>query len=221
MPVTSATSAAQNNAAAASAANEGAVSKLNADFDMFLKLLTAQMKNQDPLDPLDTNEYTQQLVQYSQVEQSIAQTGLLKDILARFNNATVTDNAALVGKTAEIEGSSASIVDGSASWRWSAEQAVEGGTAHITDATGIQVTTVALNGLDGVVSVPESQLSGFNGPYNISIIGENGDTVTTYGRTQIEGVSLTDGVSTAQTPIGAVEVEKIRSIYGAGGAPAE
>lgn len=221
MDVTSTTSATQTSASAAAAAGEGAVSKLNADFDMFLKLLTAQMKNQDPLDPLDTNEYTQQLVQYSQVEQSIEQTGLLKDILARFSTASVTDHAALVGQTAEIEGNSASVVDGSASWRWSADEAVEGGTAHITDAAGIQITTVSLEGLGGVISAPESDLNGFNGPYSLSIVGTNGDTVTTYGRTSITGVSLTNGVATAQTPIGAIEVEKIQSIYGAGNTPTE
>ncbi|CAA9508557.1 MAG: Flagellar basal-body rod modification protein FlgD [uncultured Sphingomonas sp.] len=42
------------------------------DFTMFLKLLTTQMQNQDPLSPMDTSQYTQQLVQYSQVEQSIS-----------------------------------------------------------------------------------------------------------------------------------------------------
>ena len=60
-----------------------AKSKLNADFDMFLGLLTAQMKFQDPLDPVDTAQYSQQLVQYSAVEQAVAQTDLLKSILSR------------------------------------------------------------------------------------------------------------------------------------------
>lgn len=48
-----------------------ALSKLATDSTMFLKLLTTQMQNQDPLDPMDTSEYTAQLVQFSQVEQSI------------------------------------------------------------------------------------------------------------------------------------------------------
>lgn len=41
------------------------------DFNQFLRLLTTQLQNQDPLSPLDTNEFTNQLVQFSQVEQSI------------------------------------------------------------------------------------------------------------------------------------------------------
>lgn len=56
---------------------------LTGDYDMFLKLLTTQMQNQDPLDPMDSSEYTQQLVQFSAVEQQIEQTGLLREILAK------------------------------------------------------------------------------------------------------------------------------------------
>ena len=54
---------------------------------MFLKLLTTQMQNQDPLSPMDTSQYTQQLVQYSQVEQSIQQNSTLKDILSSLDHA--------------------------------------------------------------------------------------------------------------------------------------
>ncbi|PNB52618.1 flagellar hook capping protein, partial [Pseudomonas sp. FW305-130] len=53
---------------------------IKADFNMFLKLLTAQMQNQDPLSPMDTSQYTQQLVQYSQVEQSAQQNTTLNSI---------------------------------------------------------------------------------------------------------------------------------------------
>ena len=56
---------------------------LTADFNMFLQLLTTQLQYQDPLDPMDTSEYTQQLVSYSQVEQAIQQTGRLDQMFAR------------------------------------------------------------------------------------------------------------------------------------------
>lgn len=89
MPIANAMTSAANSAAAAAPATAGAPktaqSKLNADFDLFLKLLTSQMKHQDPLDPVDSAEYTQQLVQYSAVEQAIEQTTTLKDIAARLD----------------------------------------------------------------------------------------------------------------------------------------
>ncbi|WP_275426750.1 flagellar hook capping FlgD N-terminal domain-containing protein, partial [Enterobacter hormaechei] len=68
----------------------GSSTGLNGDFTMFLKLLTTQMQNQDPLSPMDTTQYTQQLVQYSQVEQSMAQTTTLKSILSALGTQNLT-----------------------------------------------------------------------------------------------------------------------------------
>ena len=53
---------------------------ITADYNTFLNLLTAQIQNQDPLSPMDTTQWTQQLVQYSQVEQSLKTNEYLKTI---------------------------------------------------------------------------------------------------------------------------------------------
>ena len=58
------------SAAAPSTATK-AKTTLGSNFDTFLTLLTTQLKNQDPLSPMDSSQFTQQLVQFSQVEQSI------------------------------------------------------------------------------------------------------------------------------------------------------
>lgn len=59
------------------------------DFSQFLTLLTTQLQNQDPLSPLDSNEFTQQLVQFSQVEQAINTNTKLDDlVLLQIDNAT-------------------------------------------------------------------------------------------------------------------------------------
>ncbi len=51
--------------------SDSAATSLSSNFDTFLKLLTTQMQNQDPLNPMDSAQFTQQLVQFSGVEQSI------------------------------------------------------------------------------------------------------------------------------------------------------
>ncbi len=56
--------------------------KLAEDFDQFLILLTTQLQNQDPLDPMDSAEFTSQLVQFSQVEQAINQNQKLDDLVS-------------------------------------------------------------------------------------------------------------------------------------------
>src|SRR3990172_9915965 len=62
-----------NTAAASTAATSGVVDNtmIASNFTTFLQLLTTQLKNQNPLDPLDTNQFTQQLVQFAQVEQQM------------------------------------------------------------------------------------------------------------------------------------------------------
>src|SRR3954471_14201390 len=51
--------------------------QLGQNFDTFLKLLTTQLQNQDPLTPMDSSQFTNQLVLFSQVEQQIAQNDKL------------------------------------------------------------------------------------------------------------------------------------------------
>jgi flagellar basal-body rod modification protein FlgD len=59
----------QNAASGASGTTKTGTSKVGADQEMFLKLLVAQMKNQDPLNPTDSTQYTAQLAQFSSLEQ--------------------------------------------------------------------------------------------------------------------------------------------------------
>ncbi len=70
---TSSVTAAVTNKASTAATSTTGVDKntLAGNFQTFLTLLTTQLKNQNPLDPLDTNQFTQQLVQFAQVEQQL------------------------------------------------------------------------------------------------------------------------------------------------------
>jgi flagellar basal-body rod modification protein FlgD len=123
-----------------------AASKLNADFNMFLKLLTAQMQNQDPLDPMDTAQYTQQLVQYSQVEQSISQNTTLKSILASLSSQDLAQASTMIGRQVEVDSPTTGLsADMPAQWNWSATREVASLTATIRDASGRAVETRALD----------------------------------------------------------------------------
>lgn len=155
------------------------------DFNMFLKLLTSQMQNQDPLKPMDATEYTQQLVQYSQVEQSLQQTGVLKDILASLSSQNLTMAASFIGKEATFDGSIAGLdaTGGSASWTYAASRPVVTMQAVITDASGKTVRQIDLDpALNGRVTWDGMTFAGSRaaaGPYSLSIVGKdaNGDVV--------------------------------------------
>src|SRR5579885_1275128 len=68
------------------------------NFDQFLTLLTTQLKNQNPLDPLDTNQFTQELVQFSSVELLIKQNTTLTSLLSVSKATTNTNALNFVGK---------------------------------------------------------------------------------------------------------------------------
>jgi flagellar basal-body rod modification protein FlgD len=77
---TSSTSgAAQSSSQSSTQASEAG---LSANYELFLSMLTTQIQNQDPLDPLDSAEYTNQLVQYSNVEQSIQTNKNLEEMIS-------------------------------------------------------------------------------------------------------------------------------------------
>jgi flagellar basal-body rod modification protein FlgD len=82
--------------------------------DGFLKLLTAQLQNQDPLAPLDANEFTAQLAQYSSVEQQIATNKNMEALLNVQQSSSLLAAASLVGQEVEVASDSVSLRDGTA-----------------------------------------------------------------------------------------------------------
>jgi flagellar basal-body rod modification protein FlgD len=86
------------------------------NFTTFLQLLTTQLKNQNPLDPLDTNQFTQQLVQFAQVEQQMKSNTQLEALLAVEKSAQSSVALAYVGQTAVVDGSTTQLDANGATW---------------------------------------------------------------------------------------------------------
>ncbi|MCG7361899.1 flagellar hook assembly protein FlgD [Roseomonas sp. ACRSG] len=87
---------------ASTAAPTTSLSSSSQDFDRFLKLLTAQMKYQDPMQPTDPTQFVAQLAQFSQVEQQTKSNTLLQSILEQVSGAgSLSQNAALIGKSVQ------------------------------------------------------------------------------------------------------------------------
>jgi flagellar basal-body rod modification protein FlgD len=98
------------------------------NFQTFLTLLTTQLQNQNPLDPLDTNQFTQQLVQFAGVEQQLRSNDQLKSLIEIEKSAQATAALAYVGNTVAVDGSTAQF-NRSATWNLKADKAA---TAKIT-----------------------------------------------------------------------------------------
>src|SRR3954464_9956275 len=95
---------------------------LAGNFNTFLTLLTTQLKNQSPLDPLDTNQFTQQLVQFASVEQQINMNQQLTSLVALQKANQPTSAMSFLGSTATVDGSSTQLASGKASWSFSADK---------------------------------------------------------------------------------------------------
>lgn len=75
-------------------------SKTSVDYESFLKLLIAQMKNQDPTSPMESTEYVSQIASFSQVEQSVQMNQKLEQML---QSSTLSQATALIGRTVTSE----------------------------------------------------------------------------------------------------------------------
>src|SRR6266478_8970457 len=86
------------------------------NFQTFLTLLTTQLQNQNPLDPLDTNQFTQQLVQFAGVEQQLKTNDQLTTLVSLQKTAQSTQALGFVGKNAMVDGSTTTMTNSSANW---------------------------------------------------------------------------------------------------------
>jgi flagellar basal-body rod modification protein FlgD len=113
------TSATTGAAATAAAANSLANQQIAGNFQSFLTLLTTQLQNQNPLDPLDTNQFTQQLVEFAGVQQQLNTNDSLATLVSLQQATQSTQALGFVGKTAVVNGSTAALSDSSATWQLS------------------------------------------------------------------------------------------------------
>ena len=88
--------------------------EIASNFTTFLQLLTTQLKNQDPLSPMDTNQFTQQLVEFASVEQQMKSNSSLTTLVSLEQAAQSTSALALVGATVVVDGSTTQLSNGKA-----------------------------------------------------------------------------------------------------------
>jgi flagellar basal-body rod modification protein FlgD len=117
-PVVSGTS---TTSSSSSSTSSTATTGIADNFQTFLTLLTTQLQNQNPLDPLDTNQFTQQLVQFAGVEQQLKSNDQLKSLVDMQKTAQATQALVYVGNTVAVDGSTATF-NGSATWNLIADK---------------------------------------------------------------------------------------------------
>src|SRR5258708_11856884 len=110
--------------AASTAASASGLEKdtIAGNFQTFLTLLTTQLKNQNPLDPLDTNQFTAQLVQFAQVEQQLKANTQLSTLVSLQQTAQNTAALTFVGQKVDVAGTTTAPPNGPATLQMSVPQ---------------------------------------------------------------------------------------------------
>jgi flagellar basal-body rod modification protein FlgD len=109
---------------------------LASNFETFLTLLTSQLKNQDPLSPVDSNQFTAQLTQMAGVEQQLLTNDLLKGLLAAQGGGGLAGAATYIGKEATAAWSATKFTDGEATWSYELASNAASATLQVLDGSG-------------------------------------------------------------------------------------
>jgi flagellar basal-body rod modification protein FlgD len=126
-----------------SGTSNDAMSQLSSNFSTFLTLLTTQLKNQDPTSPMDSNQFTQQLVMYSQVEQQIDTNTNLKSLISQGSSQASAMATTYLGRKVSVTNGQASLSDGAATWTYNLPTTAATTTLTVTNASNQVVYTGA------------------------------------------------------------------------------
>jgi flagellar basal-body rod modification protein FlgD len=193
---TSATGAAttpQTVATGSGSSTNTSLASFSSNFDSFLQLLTAQLKNQDPLSPMDATQFTTQLVQFTGVEQMIQQNTNMQTLITLQTQNQITNAISYVGKTIQATGQSAQLTNGSATFPYNVSSGATGATITIKNSSGQTVYTGPVAFGNGAQSFTWDgrNLSGMTQPdgmYTYSVDARNGANAAVAVTTQLSGV---------------------------------
>jgi len=220
MNVNQATSTAQSAAASAAKSNSAtstgsstataskadtARTKLSQDYNTFLKLLTTQLQNQDPMSPMDSAQFTNQLVQYSQVEQQIGQNDKLEKLVNLQTSNQTQASLGFIGLDVEATGSAFTYDGSPAKMSYTLPEASTSTKIQIKNEKGVTIRTI-----DGARTTNRQELTWDGkkadgsvaepGSYSMTVVAPKPDSklmtakTTVFGR--VSGIEAGNGVTT-------------------------
>lgn len=202
---------------------EVASKTLGNDFDNFLLLLTTQLKNQDPTEPLDTNEFTNQLIQFTVAEQAVATNANLEEMLELQKGEQLNTAVNYIGRAVDAKGRAGEVTDGIGTFIYELDEPAATASIVITDGAGRAVFSgqgPTSAGKNRVIWDGYNSFSGAaepDGTYFINVVAKNvkGETITsrTYTTGIVRSAQLKDGemvLSVAGTDVKLEDVSTVR-----------
>jgi flagellar basal-body rod modification protein FlgD len=202
----------------------GNSNRLSADLNTFLRLLTTQLQNQDPTQPMDANQLTQQLVQFSTVEQQMNTNSTLQSLLSLQQAGQLSQAASMVGQRVTVASDRLPLQGGRATVNLPAAGAARAARIEIRDTTGtlVRSQTVPLGNAaapwqwDGTTSRGQQRP---DGSYRLTVTGlasDGGTVPITHTVTgEVTGATRVDGNVTLKMGATQVGYDQIRDILAA------
>jgi len=225
MAVNSVSSAAQalidaTNSSSSAASSSNAMTDAQ---NRFLKLLTTQLKNQDPLNPLDNAQMTSQLAQISTVDGIEKLNATLQKLVASSVDGEALQAAALVGHQVMVAGSGLYLGDTGAVGGLQLDASADAVTVSVKDPNGIVVRSLSLGNLDAGThnfswdGTTDAGVKAVNGNYSISVAATRGSEIVGTTALQLAAVSninrSTQGVTLNLGNLGLVALSDIKQIF--------
>ncbi len=186
-----------------------AADKLNSDFTFFLKMLTTQLQNQDPTEPMDVSQMTQQIATYSGVEQQVRTNSNLEKLLSQQKQSQLSTAVSYIGKEVEMDGNTGTLQysqdgtqKGAAKFNYTLPEGVSAVEVTLKNASGEVVYTgsgpvkegkndISWNGVNSSTRQPMDP-----GMYSIEVVAKDASGVpmsgvTTNGTARLEYTATT------------------------------
>jgi flagellar basal-body rod modification protein FlgD len=195
----------------------------NAAYTQFLSMLTTELQNQDPTSPMDTSQFTSQLVGFSQLEQQLQTNSSLNTLVSDQQTSQMGTAIGYLGHTVTATGSSFTL-DGTDPVQigYSLPSTAATATLNVTDATGATVRSISVSTSGGshTLSFTGADDSGDSalpaGTYNFSISAAdssgNAITTTTYTTGTVSGVDSSSGTPVLQVGGQSVQLSAITAV---------
>jgi flagellar basal-body rod modification protein FlgD len=205
--------AAANTSSNSSQSSDTALNSLSSNFGDFLNLLMTQLQNQDPTSPLDTNEFTSELVQFSSVEQQIDTNQSLTQLIQATQAGEVMQASAMTGKHVTVSSDHVPLQNGQGTIQFTTPSA-EPVEISIYNDSGAKISDTQMMSTKGVNTwnwngTDSSGNTVPDGSYQFAVVAANADGTTTPLTTSVIGVAtgVQSQSSGMQLELGALSVD--------------
>ncbi len=192
--------------------------ELDNELNRFMTLLITQLQNQDPLDPMDANEFTNQLVQFASVEQQIYSNANLEKLVTMQTTSQVAAMVDYIDKVVQVPGNQLPLENGKATFTYTLPENIDNGSIRIVDSSGMTVFTSTPEKLVGTYKLDWDGKNSFgipqpDGIYTLTVSGTDasGEPIeidqTIFGR--VSGATSEDGVPALYIGNLKVEMDKV------------